>query len=91
MIRKGKRILVEGVTVLVTKRVKWNDKRVKIHFQDCGYGLPRAQFGTQMLEITEKMYDLDAVIELAPTSTPTHHPSCTGDCVQYTGIRSCLL
>ncbi len=62
-IRKGVRIRVNGVVVEVTQREKWNSKIVKVHFKDCGHGLPKAQFGTQHLTILEKMYDLDAFLE----------------------------
>lgn len=56
-VRKGHKVYVNGVLVLVTRREKWNSKRVKIHFQDAGNGLPLAQFGVQFLSITEKFFD----------------------------------
>lgn len=41
-VRKGQKIFIEGVLVEVTKREKWNSTDVKIHFKDCGNGLPKS-------------------------------------------------
>lgn len=39
-VRKGQLVNIYGVTVKVTKREKWNSGTVKIHFEDCGNGVP---------------------------------------------------
>lgn len=69
--RKGAIIVVHAVPVRVTQREKWNSRRVKVHFEDCGSGLPERQFGAEVLSIREKMYDLDDELEVAPAAPPS--------------------
>ncbi len=39
-VRKGQKVWLGGVKVLITKREKWNSTYVKVHYEDCGQGLP---------------------------------------------------
>lgn len=39
-IRKGQQVWLFGVVVEITKREKWNQRDVKLHYKDCGHGLP---------------------------------------------------
>lgn len=39
-VRKGQKIWLGGVKVLVTRREKWNSYLIKISYTDCGQGLP---------------------------------------------------
>jgi hypothetical protein len=55
--RKGKLIEVRGVVVLVTKREKIGSGQVKIHFEDCGNGLPASTWKTD-LTVSSEMYYL---------------------------------
>jgi hypothetical protein len=60
--RKGNLITVEGVTVRVTKREKWSKTAVKIHFEDCGNGLPSNRFDygntVKLVAYTSAFFDL---------------------------------
>lgn len=40
-VRKGQQVWLFGVLVEITKREKWNQRDVKIHYKNCGQGLPR--------------------------------------------------
>ncbi len=57
-VRKGSLIVVNGTTVRVTKREKWNSKTVRVHFEDAGNGLPLARFGSCELSISFRSFDL---------------------------------
>ena len=38
--------------VRLTRREKWSPTRTKLHVEDCGEGLPTAQFGIEHLPMT---------------------------------------
>lgn len=63
--RKGNLIVVEGVTVRVTKREKWSSVSVKIRWEDCGNGLPARRFDygnvVKLVPYTETIFGIPQV------------------------------
>ena len=65
-VRKGYEILVSGVRVRVSKREKWNSKSTKVHFEDCGNGLPTEGSPAARITLTSAMFESTAMVEYFP-------------------------
>ena len=71
-VRKGYEILVNGIRVRVSKKEKWSKStrtgltRYKLHFEDCGNGLPTEGHASAPLTITSAMVESDVSVEFFP-------------------------
>lgn len=63
-VRKGQLVVIEGVTVRVTKREKWNSRSVRVYFEDAGSGIPASRYYQAWTPASYRLLDLSTELTL---------------------------
>lgn len=63
-IRKGQRINVRGIVVLVLRREKWSPGYYRVHYGDCGNGFPTVPHGTIHLTVDYELWPATTELEI---------------------------